>query len=208
MESVLRKLGGHPIKPAALYKELETGCLRAVPDNEAAADFFLDFFSKSDEWRSTKGEETREKFEEYYQWHLSGSVWEKYFDETDPVTFDMGWGSKPRIHTPQEKLNLEEQNYKHSDLSKWLIANVLGEPEKINSYLSSRMTRDLIYKSATSSTGGMYFNESSAAFDGQQHRSPFDFNIAYDQMKSMCERRNYWENIRIQRIEALSKENN
>ena len=70
------------------------------------------------------------------------------------------------------------------------------------------MTRDLIYKSATSSTGGMYFNESSAAFDGQQHRSPFDFNIAYDQMKSMCERRNYWENIRIQRIEALSKENN
>ena len=61
MESVLRKLGGYPIKPAALYKELETGCLRAVPDNEEAANYFLDFFSKSDEWRLAKGRTRQEK---------------------------------------------------------------------------------------------------------------------------------------------------
>ena len=41
MESVLRKLEGYPIKPKALYKELETGCLRAVPDNDAAAGLLL-----------------------------------------------------------------------------------------------------------------------------------------------------------------------
>ena len=203
MESVLRKLGGYPIKPAALYKELETGCLRAVPDNEAAANFFLDFFSKSDEWRYIKGEHTREQFEEYYQWHLSGSVWEKYFDETDPIPFQEGWGSQPRINQPAPKLDINNEKYKHSDLSKWLIVNVLKDPDKLGSFLESRLARDLIYQQATSSTGGMYFNESSAAFDGQNHRQPFNFDIAYDQMKGMCELRNMWETKRTKRVQQI-----
>ena len=40
MESVIRKLEGFPVKPKDLYKELETGCLRAVQDNALAADIF------------------------------------------------------------------------------------------------------------------------------------------------------------------------
>ena len=60
------------------------------------------------------------------------------------------------------------------------------------------MTRDLLYKSATGSTGGMYFNESSAAFDGMNQRHPFDFDIAYQNMAGMCERRNSWEQKRIE----------
>ena len=204
MESVLRKLGGHPIKPSALYKELETGCLRAVPDNEEAAKFFLDFFKKSDAERLEIGKQTREAFNKYYQWHLSGSVWEKYFDETEPVPFEHGWASQPRLHQPAEKLQIQG-NESHSTLAKWLIANVLGDPSKLNTYFESRMTRDLIYQQATSSTGGMYFNESSAAFDGQNHRSPFNFDIAYDQMKSLCERTNHWERSRVSRIQQIQQ---
>ena len=45
MESVLGQLDGTPIKPKALYKELETGCLRAVPDNELAAKLFKNFLN-------------------------------------------------------------------------------------------------------------------------------------------------------------------
>ena len=204
MESVLRKLGGHPIKPSALYKELETGCLRAVPDNEEAAKFFLEFFKKSDAERLEIGKQTREAFNKYYQWHLSGSVWEKYFDETEPVPFENGWASQPRLHQPAEKLQIQG-NESHSTLAKWLIANVLGDPSKLNTYFESRMTRDLIYQQATSSTGGMYFNESSAAFDGQNHRSPFNFDIAYDQMKSLCERTNHWERSRVSRIQQIQQ---
>jgi len=204
MESVLRKLGGYPIKPAALYKELETGCLRAVPDNEEAAKFFLEFFKKSDAERSEIGKQTREAFNKYYQWHLSGAVWEKYFDETDPVPFEQGWASQPRVFQPAEKLQLQG-NETHSTLAKWLIANVLREPEKLNTYFESRMIRDLIYNQTTSSTGGMYFNESSAAFDGQNHRTPFNFDIAYDQMKMQCDRRNQWEQNRVNRIQQIQQ---
>jgi len=208
MESVLRKLEGFTITPAALYKELETGCLRAVPDNNYASEIFLHFFEKmSEEDRVSMGKRTRENFEKHYQWHLSGAVWEKYFDETDPIEFQRGWGSQPNIRQPAEKLDLSQTKYKHSDLSKWLIANVLVQPEKINSFLASRMTRDLLYKSSTSSTGGMYFNESSAAFDGQQHRSHFDFDIAYNQMRGLRERINHWEQIRAKRISQLQENN-
>jgi glycosyltransferase involved in cell wall biosynthesis len=204
MESVLRKLGGYPIKPAALYKELETGCLRAVPDNQEAANYFLNFFSKSDEWRYIKGEHTREQFEEYYQWHLSGSVWEKYFDETEPVSYEKGWASQPKLHQSAQKIEIKG-NENHSHLSKWLITNVLGDQSKLNTFFESRMTRDLIYNQSTSSTGGMYFNESSAAFDGQNHRTPFNFNVAYDQMKMQCDLRNHWEQARVQKIQQLSQ---
>jgi hypothetical protein len=201
MESVLRKLGGHPIKPAALYKELETGCLRAVPDNEEAANYFLDFFSKSDEWQLAKGEQTREAFEEYYQWHLSGSVWEKYFDSFEALPFEQTWGSEPKIQQPAQKLDLSQAGpVSNTQLAKHLISDVLREPQKLNTFFEARLTRDLIYKQATSSTGGMYFNESSAAFDGVNRRQPFDYNIAYDQMSGLCNRRNQWEQKRIETI--------
>ena len=57
-----------------------------------------------------------------------------------------------------------------------------------------------MYKSATQSTGGMYFNESSAAFDGMNIRTSFDINTAYDQMVAMCNRTNGWEQRRIELI--------
>jgi hypothetical protein len=44
----------------------------------------------------------------------------------------------------------------------------------------------------------MYFNESSAAFDGANHRSSFDFNMAYNQMVAQCDKRNNWEQKRVQ----------
>jgi glycosyltransferase involved in cell wall biosynthesis len=208
MESVLRKLEGFTITPAALYKELETGCLRAVPDNEYASEIFFHFFEKmSEEDRISMGKRTRENFEKYYQWNLSGSVWEKYFDETEPIEFSQGWGSQPKIFEPEQKVDITNQNIKSSDLARWLIQSVLKEPNKVGSFMESRLIRDLTYRQATSSTGGMYFNESSAAFDGVHSRQAFNFDIAYDQMKALCERRNQWEKMRVQRINQLAGAN-
>jgi len=202
MESVLRKLEGYPIKPKALYKELETGCLRAVPDNDAAAEFFLDFFeNKTEEERVAIGENTRKMFEKYYQWHLSGAQWEKFFDSFEPLPFEQTWGSQPRIQNPAPKIDLSKVGQiSHVQLAKHLITDVLREPEKLNTFFEARLTRDLTYKQATASTGGMYFNESSAAFDGMNRRQPFDYDIAYNQMASLCNRRNQWEQRRVESI--------
>ena len=202
MESVIRKLEGYPIKPKALYKELETGCLRAVPDNDLAADMFSKFFSMSTEEQKEIGNKTRENFKTYYQWHLSGKKWEDYFDSVDILPIQQTWASPPRIHQPEEKPKEVPPNVNHSDLAKWLIVKVLGDPSRLNTYFESRLIRDLMYKSATQSTGGMYFNEASAAFDGINTRTSFDLNIAYDQMVGQCNKRNAWEQKRASVINA------
>lgn len=198
MESVIKNLNGIPVKPKALYKELETGCLRAVPDNELAAQLMKSFFEKSEEERKAIGKETRELFLKHYRWEQSGSAWENYFDSVEILPDHLTWNSPPRIRRPEPKPESIPNNINNNTLAKWLISQVLCEPEKLNTYLEARLTRDLMYKTHTSLTGGMYFNESSAAFDGKQGRSYFDFNVAYDHMLALCNRRNYWEHKRIE----------
>jgi len=197
MESVLRKLEGEPIKPAALYKELETGCLRAVPDNDAAAEFFLDFFSKSDKERMEIGLKTRGNFDKYYQWHLSGKKWEDYFDSIELLPIERTWASAPRIAPPAPKPDDVPDNFDANGMARWLITNVLNDNSMLDTWFEARLTRDMLYKSATASTGGMYFNESSAAFEGINQRNHFDWHMAYDQLRNQCERRNHWEQRRV-----------
>ena len=200
MESEIRKLQGHPIKPAALYKELETGCLRAVPDNDAAAEYFLHFFqNKTEEERVAEGKRTRKNFEKHFQWHLSGNKWEQIFDATPIRPIEQTWASPPRVLEPADKIPDDQlQNVSPTMQAQYLIGNVLRDPLRAGTFFESRMIRDLTYKSSTGSTGGMYFNESSQAFDGTNQRQGFDFHIAYDSMVAQRHRINTWEQKRIE----------
>jgi len=49
MESVIRKIRGVPLKLKSRYLELETGCYRAVPDNDYTAEQLLKFFNLDEE---------------------------------------------------------------------------------------------------------------------------------------------------------------
>jgi len=207
MESEVRKLGGIPLKPKALYKELETGCYRAVPDNDLTAKEFAKFFALSDEEREEMGEATRKNFEEKYQWNISGKMWEDCFDEFDILPIEQTWASPARVRNPDPKPEEMPQNISHAELARWLITNVLCEPQRINTFFESRLCRDLAYQSSTSTTGGMYFNESSAAFDGSAVRSPFNFDMAYEHMASLCMRRNSWESARMQMLNHMNNKN-
>jgi glycosyltransferase involved in cell wall biosynthesis len=197
MESVVRKLSGVPLKPKALYKELETGCYRAVPDNKLAAKEFQNFFSLSEADRSKKGAETRECFMKYYQWHLSGKKWENYFDSVEIAPVEQTWASPPMTIESAPKPDFSENTPNIAMLARWLITDVLRRADLVNSFFESRLTRDLTYRNATGSTGGMYFNENSAAFDGQNTRNPFSPEIAYDHFKELNDRQIFWESRRI-----------
>jgi glycosyltransferase involved in cell wall biosynthesis len=201
MESVVRNLGGIPIKPKSLYKELETGCFRAVPDNQLAATKLIEFFNLSEEQRQQMSISTREAFLKHYQWDKSGKAWEDYFDSVNILPDNLGWKSQPRIKRPKPKPETLP-NTSIKDMVRWLISEVLCEPNKLNTFMETRLIRDLTHKTTTSVTGGMYFNESSAAFDGVLSRNPFNFDIAYDNMVALCNRRNYWEQKRVEVLKA------
>ena len=200
MESVLRQLEGIPIKPKALYKEMETGCMRAVPDNDLCAEKLKEFFSMKKGKRKDKGYKTRQKFLEHFQWHISGKKWEEYFDSVEIVPDELGWYSPPDIKQPESLPENFPEKTSHQDVANWLLDKVLRQPEKINTYMAARLTRDLTYQCMTSVTGGMYQNESSALFEGSKPRAPFNIEIAYNQILNMRSKINYWEQ---QRVEAL-----
>lgn len=200
MESVIRNLEGIPIQPKTLYKELETGCFRAVPDNQLASQLFKEFFELSPQERINLGEKMRLNFEKYYQWNQSGKAWENYFDSFEILPDKQTWKSPPRIKNPAPKPEKLPSNMEFDKLARWLITSVLCEPEKVHTFMESRLIRDLTYKTTTATTGGMYFNEHSAAFDGRAARNHFDFNIAYQHMVSACNRRNFWEQKRAEKF--------
>lgn len=196
MESVVRQIEGTPLKVKTFYKELETGCNRAVPDNDFAAKAFKDFFDMPKPMRMKKGFESRSKFLEHFTWEKSGSAWESYFDSVE-ISDQNQWAGAPLIRRPSPKPP-ERPNAPPSQVSKWLISEVLCDPSKLNTYMEARLTKDLTYGSTTASTAGMYFNESSAAFDGRQNMSHFDFDIAYKEMLNMRNRINFWEQKRAE----------
>ena len=198
MESVIRKLGGTPLPPKALYKELETGCFRAVPDNENTAKEFLKFFSKTDDERKADSDNTRSNFEEFYQWDKSGKVWESYFDSVEIPPIEQTWASQPLLQPSAPKIKVDYNTMTQSQVAKWIIVEVLREPRFFNTFFEARLTRDLIYNTSTASTGGMYFNEESAAFEGRNTRQAFNFDIAYDHFSQLNQRRMHWENIRVE----------
>lgn len=208
MESVLRKLDGMPITPISHYKELETGCMRAVPDNDLACSIFHEFFNKSDEERRKIGENTRKEFLKHYQWDQSGKKWEEYFDSVEVMPFEQTWGSQPRIHQPAPPIPQQEHEQIHrNDLAKWLIVNVMGQPQKLGTFFESRLTRDLMYGQTGLCTAGLYYNESSAAFEGGQNKQHmFNFDIAYNQLSQICQKQNHWEQKRWERVNELARQ--
>jgi glycosyltransferase involved in cell wall biosynthesis len=198
MESVIRQLEGTAITPKALYKELETGCLRAVPDNKLAAKLFKEFFDLPQEIRKQQGFKTRNNFLEHFQWDKSGRVWESYFDTVEVKPSSETWMSPIDIQRPDPMPEELPPNVRHSELAKWLITNVLKEPSKIDSFMEARLVRDLLYECSTATTGGMYYNEMSASFDGRNTRQQFGIKEAYNNMAALRNRKNYWEQKRAE----------
>ena len=192
MSSVVRKLGGIPLKPKALYNEMETGCDRAVPDNDKTAEEMKKFFDMSDKDRQFLGKLCKANFDKYYQWDSTAKKWEQYFDSLEIRPDQETWLSPPRIHHPDIDVPayLPTQEY-----AQWLIVNVLGEPERLNTYFEARMIRDLNYGMYIEGTGEMYFNEDSYKFVRPEYQ-PFDKEIAYKVVADLAERRNFWESKR------------
>lgn len=198
MADVVRKLEGYPIPVKQLYKELETGCNRAYPDSDAFVDILKSFFSMPSAMRERKRQQARIAFENNYSWDKTANKWMEVFDSMDVIPYDKGWGSPPRFHQPL-RYTEEINNLDNVDYAKWLIINVLGEPEKLHTFLEARLIRDLNYGVHLEGIAGLYYNEQSQLFTQSQYH-PFNREIAYNKMVQLCNRRNQWEQRRIQTL--------
>ena len=77
----------------------------------------------------------------------------------------------------------------------WLIINVLGDTDKLNSYMAARLIRDLNYGVSTEGAGGVYYNDGSLLSTSPKNKR-FLEKDAYKEMLILANRKNYWEQIR------------
>jgi len=195
MQTVIEKLEAISLKPRAFYKEMETGCMRAVPDNEYASDQMLEFLSLPEQVRNSIGFNIKQNFLKHFQWDKSGSMWEKCFDSFEILEEEQTWLSPLKIFQPAPKPDFSRFRDLR-DIVKFLIQEVLCKPELTYSFLSKRLTKDIMYGFTTSASSGIYANDSSMVGDGANKKAKFNIDIAYEYMKSLRLLENHHEKIR------------
>ena len=156
-----------------------------------------EFFDLSEEEVRLNGKIIRQNFLKYYQWDKTAKKWEDHFDSVEIKPIEQTWQSPPRIHQPSTEV---PANLSTSQYARWLIVNVLGEPERLNTFFESRLIRDLNYGMFINGTGDSYLNEDSYKFIKPAFEK-FEKEEAYNMMNGLCLRRNKWESARSQSIQ-------
>jgi glycosyltransferase involved in cell wall biosynthesis len=203
MTDVVRKLKGYPIALQSLQCEAETGCYRAIPNNDDLVAKLLNFAQLPEDLRKKKGYDTRRAVEKYYDWDKTAKVWESYIDSISLRPKKDTWESPPRIHTIALPANIPN-SLSIDSYVEWIITNIMGRPDLINSYVALRMIRDLESGVTGESIGDVFFNELSATGIHAKRRG-FGRSDAVRELSTIAENRNIWEGRRAEKNRSLKK---
>lgn len=182
-----KKLGGTPIKYKQLTRESETHCLRAVPDNDDFADKLFQVLSLPESILLRKGLEARKGAIKHYVWDDTSNKLLKTIEELDG-----NWAHPPKIHQP--KLD-EPQGLSDRDFVYWCIVNILGEPDKVNSYFATTLLKELNL-GLSPNYGDIFINEDSV-LGSRQRLAPFGRDDVKKRLLEICNKRNMWEARRV-----------
>jgi glycosyltransferase involved in cell wall biosynthesis len=198
MESVVDNLGAIPLNPLTLYKEVETGCYRAIPDNENFKEELKSFLAKPQHERALIAATQRSKSLKRYSWDKTAAMWEKYFTETEILDRSKTWDCPIDKRRPIPETYPKGQPI--AETVSYFINEVLGQPELDRTYLWKRMCRDLNYGNHVESHGqGIYFSEDSDP-DTNRAKKIFNYDVAFEYMVKMRKQINEWEGYRIESL--------
>lgn len=189
MSDVVRKLGGIPIHVQRLYREPETHCWRALPDNTVFVMWLLGLLQKPEAVRRQRGLDGREAVKRHYTYERTAKIWEDHLDSL-PVLDN--WDLPAYIHEPNTNF---PDGLSDEEFVAWGMLHVVGRPDMLNGYAALRMVRDLTWGFVTPQAGGMYFNELST-LGLQQKVRPFGRNEAAQEMLKLNSQWNFWETKR------------
>lgn len=200
MQSLVDNIQGIGIKPIGLYKELETGCFRAVPDNAKLASVIKDLCDP--EYRKQVADRCHTNALKIYNWDYTADKWAKYFLNTPVPDHSVTWKSGARFFNPQQSLPQNINEIPVTDQVNWLFLNVLGRPDLINKSMWRRMIKDLTYRASMSlNIPGYYYNDYSHP-DMEKRYEEFNIEKAFGICLHMRNSFNQWEQARMQKLGA------
>lgn len=194
MQDVVKYLGAYPISHT-YYKELETGCNRAVPDKQSMIDIFSNFFQKSKEEKEEARKKTRKLFEENYNWQKTTEEWMKAIDNCKYAD----WKQYANIIGTKSIDAKAPSNYKFlQELSSLLFYT----PHKTSYFFRNIMT-DLNRGMSKSGYDGYYVSEFSPF--GNPKPRPITRDILINMFESRLKNYNIWESVRADRSKLNDK---
>jgi glycosyltransferase involved in cell wall biosynthesis len=190
MEDVVKKLNAYPIKVESLYKELETGCMRAVPSIEDLTRIFNEFFSQTFIEINNKRIETRRLYETHYSWKKTAEKWMEIIDALDYADW-----STPPIIKPVVDIPLDP-NESNTDFLRKCSEAYLIDPSRIHSHPFRVMLRDLNSGVTKPSSDGFWSSEFSP-FTNRVVTQGFNREKVLEILKNKLNTSNAWEQARI-----------
>lgn len=197
MKSVIDNIGGIGIKPLSYTKEAETGCLRAIPDNDAFVKVLLETTKMPIEQIRQMGSNVMKRARQAYTWDDTANKWLNYINKVDIKDPNSTWMSNPRIKEPAKTIPPNIKTI--TDKVNFLFSHVLCMPEWIGGYFWRRVIRDCTYGYRTENVdGNFYFNE--AHVQSYNRYKPFSFDEAYKELLNYRNQINKWEQARYQKV--------
>lgn len=191
MESVIKNIGGTAMEPLALAMECETGCYRAIPDNNQLVSIIKNERCLSG--RDDNGNAVYQLARNHYDWDKTAQVWIDYFKTVPMRDWSETYLSpikvlEPATDMPNNIVTTEDQvNY--------LFSHVLHRPDLIGGWFWSKVIKDVTfgYRVAPSEED-YYFNESH--LPSQNKYQPYNMEGVVKDLTSM---RKMWNELEIQR---------
>ncbi len=196
MEDVVNKLGAYPIA-YNYYKELETGCNRAVPDLLSMVNIFTEFFNLSIDQRNNRRNITRKLFEKNYSWDKTAEEWMKVVDDCNYAD----WKQPLRLIPPQ-KINLENPST-HGFMTELLSAYSYYKPHN-NSHFYRSLLTDLHRGVSKAGWDGFYTSEFSP-FSANKPRQ-INREAVFKLFESRLQNYNIWEEVRLDRSKLIDRD--
>lgn len=195
MVDVVRKLKGFPIKVLSAPYEMSTGRKMSIPDNNDFVKILHKFSELSEENKNELRFTTRNAYDKHYSWDRTAATWLRHILEYEMSleSLDKLWYTKEDLREiparPDDKVPLTNSQY-----ARWLITEVLGQQDKVGSYMETRLIRDLNYGQAVQPLNENYSNEDSAGDKIKYIK--FDRQDAYNSFVNLRNNINYWEKQR------------
>lgn len=198
MTDVVRKLNGVPINVIKFQREAETNRFMAIPDVNDLFNKIMWFSQLPKTIQNRMGYMARKGVLEHYTYEKTAKIWADHFLSVKLKDHKNTWFSKSRLFQPNTNI---PNNLSNEEFIRWCVAHVLNKPEKMNSYLANRLTRDLNWGTTTDGLSGLVWNDSSAiGIEAISRRNKFTQKDALEKLLQTAEHFLMWEKYRLNEI--------
>jgi len=192
MESVIQNTGAWPIDPLAFTMECETGCYRAIPDNDTMVTMLEKIVEHPSSLRP-KGIQIAEQTRKHYDWDKTAQVWIDYFKTVPVKDISETWMSPLRIKEPTKTIPTHITDL--TDQINYIFEKVLHKPEWIGTYFWAKVIKDITFGyRVQNSEEDYYFNESHLPM--QEKYQKFNMEMAVKELTSLRVVWNEYEQLR------------